>query len=232
MATSVLDMSSAIGRETSTPTERQAEKEANDPNTKTCAGCKKPQSDFPNPLKRCAKCHTQCYCSRDCQKTDWKAHKKTCASNMQNKPKATTDFDAMPEQAQDFFKGLLSDDYLHKLSENDALIRLIDCYRMRVEDDYKFAGDARGIRNEENPLPDFRHFLDLAQKRKGLLPKWWNAEKRAECERLAGDDTQWAHIGFAVEKGDIIEHYGDPMMPARLRMLAERVYGKKIDMGY
>ena len=102
---------------------------------------------------------------------------------------------------------------------------------MRAEDDYKYAGDPRGIYNEDPPLPDFRRFLDLAQKRKGLLPTWWSPEKRQQCERLAGDDTQWAHIGYAVQKSDMIEHYRDATMPTRLRMLAEKVYGKKIDMG-
>ncbi|KAB5522016.1 putative MYND domain protein [Coniochaeta sp. 2T2.1] len=29
-------------------------------------------------LKKCAKCSTTPYCSRDCQKADWKSHKKTC----------------------------------------------------------------------------------------------------------------------------------------------------------
>ena len=103
---------------------------------------------------------------------------------------------------------------------------------MRVEDDYKYAGYTHGLYDEDNLFPDFRRYLDLAESRKGLLPKWWNQDKRRMCERVAGDDTEWAHIGFAVEKGDIIEHYGDPMMLARLRMLAERVYGEKIDMGY
>ena len=103
---------------------------------------------------------------------------------------------------------------------------------MRVEDDYKFAGDPRGLYNEEDPLEDFQEFLDLAQKRKGLLPKWWSREKRAACERLAVDGTQWACINHAVEKSDVIEHYGDSMMPMKVRILAEKVYGKKIDIGY
>lgn len=232
MFTSTLDMSSVIGRETTTPAEREAEKEANDPNTKHCAKCQKPQSDLPSPLKRCAKCQTQCYCSRECQKADWKTHKKICATNQQRKPKAMTDFDAMPAPARDFFKGVSPDDFLHKLPEKDTFIRLIDCYRMRVEDDYKFAGDARGLYAEDDPLEDFQEFLDLAVKRKGLLPKWWNERKRAACERLAVDATQWAFLGSAVEKSDVIEHYGDSLMPMKLRILAEKIYGKKIDMGY
>ncbi|GAW13665.1 hypothetical protein ANO14919_030540 [Xylariales sp. No.14919] len=41
----------------------------------TCNSCKKASSE----LKRCAKCSTTLYCSRNCQKTDWKAHKKICS---------------------------------------------------------------------------------------------------------------------------------------------------------
>lgn len=81
-------------------------------------------------------------------------------------------------------------------------------------------------------MPDFKAFLDLAEKRKGILPKWWSEEKRRECERLAMDVTQWADINCAVEKHDVIKHYGDSVMPMKLRLLAEKIYGKKIDMGY
>lgn len=232
MPTSVIDMSSAFG-----PSPRR-QKPGNDESIETssapaqCANCKKPQKELSKPLKRCAKCQTQSYCSRECQKADWKSHKKSCASSQQNKPKATTDFDAMPKQASDFFKGLAGDNSLHDLTEKDAFIRLIDCYRMRAEDDYKYAGDPRGIYDDDDPLPDFQHFLDLAEKRKRLLPKWWSEEKRVECERLARDVTQWACLAAAIEKSDVMEHYGDNLMPMKLRMLAEEIYGKKINMGY
>ena len=83
-----------------------------------------------------------------------------------------------------------------------------------------------GIASPPNPFAiDFKPTKDL-------LPKWWNVEKRGACERLAVDGTQWANISAAVEKSDVIEYYGDPIMPMKLRMLAEKVYGKKINMGY
>lgn len=225
-------MSSVIRPEPSTPAERQAKHEANDASSRICAKCNISQSELEKPLKRCAKCLSQSYCSRECQTADWKVHKKACTSANQKKPKPTTDFDVMPKQAGNFFTSLVTDSYLHHFSEKDAYTQLIDCYRMRVEDDYKFAGDTRGLYNEEDPLPDFKHFLDLAEKRKGILPSWWNQEKRNACERLAVDVTQWADINAAVEKHDVIEHYNDSVMPMKLRLLAEKIYGKKIDMGY
>ena len=33
---------------------------------------------------------------------------------------------------------------------------------------------------------------------------------------------------FAVEKQDIKDTYGDPMMPMKLRMLAEGIYGRAL----
>ncbi len=37
---------------------------------------------------------------------------------------------------------------------------------------------------------------------------------------------QWHDLRAAVEKGDIIKHYGDSQFPMQLRMLAEAVHGK------
>ena len=202
-----------------------------DSTKKTCAKCHKTQAD--KPLKRCAKCQNQWYCNRDCQKADWKAHKAFCASSQQSNahktPQATTNFDAMPKVAGDFFKGICPDNYLHQFSEKDAFRQLVDCYRMRVEDDYTFAGDTRGLYNDDDPLADFQEFLDLAETRSGILPSWWSDGKRWECEEKAMDTEEWSDLHSAVEKHDIIEHYGDNTMPMKLRLLAEKIYGKKIE---
>ncbi|RPA82227.1 hypothetical protein BJ508DRAFT_93339 [Ascobolus immersus RN42] len=45
-----------------------------------CSHCSKPRAQ-----KSCSRCSTVCYCSRDCQKAAWKAHKKACKST----PKST-----------------------------------------------------------------------------------------------------------------------------------------------
>ncbi|KAK4903877.1 hypothetical protein LTR66_017965, partial [Elasticomyces elasticus] len=47
--------------------------------SETCTVCSKPSTSLPQGLKRCAKCHTQSYCSRECQKKAWSVHKKECS---------------------------------------------------------------------------------------------------------------------------------------------------------
>jgi len=44
---------------------------------KRCGGCNR--VDTGNTFSRCARCNNEWYCSRECQKVDWKRHKKRCA---------------------------------------------------------------------------------------------------------------------------------------------------------
>lgn len=118
------------------------------------------------------------------------------------------------------------------MSEKDAFIHLIDCYRMRVEDEYVTMGDGRGLYGEMDPLNDFRGFLNEAEKRNGLLPAWWSKAKRKACEKLAVKRGQWAYIGAPVEKSDVVEHYMDPLMPMKLRMLGEQIEGNGVGWGF
>ena len=45
-----------------------------------CDYCGKVQADLQDDqkMKKCAKCTTECYCSKKCQAEDWKVHKKSC----------------------------------------------------------------------------------------------------------------------------------------------------------
>ncbi|KAL8885474.1 MAG: hypothetical protein Q9192_006638 [Flavoplaca navasiana] len=122
---------------------------------------------------------------------------------------------------------------LHHLTEKECYIELIDSYRLRVEDDYNFAGDASGLYAGDDPREDFRRFLNLAEKRKGLLPKWWTKETRRACEMMGADKAEgnWASLFTPVEKRDIMEHYHDNLKPMKLRLLAEEVYGQRVQGG-
>lgn len=106
---------------------------------------------------------------------------------------------------------------------------LLDAYRMHVEDAY-----AIECEQEEDSLyasaPDklrgFQRFLGHVKSCSGLLPHWWNSEKRNACEGLGMDASQWCDLRCAVEKSDIIDHYGDSRFPMQLRFFAEAVLGR------
>jgi splicing suppressor protein 51 len=208
--------------------------------TRSCTHCKKREPSGPLPaqkLKRCSRCRTSLYCSRACQRADWKngGHKKTC-----------------------MFGALANNCYLDNLStEEETFDQLIDTYRLRVEDEMMYGGRSHGRYAEEHveddrhsqdngshsALQDLRRFLDLAEaqigqhrfpdspKKSSILPDWWTPEKRETCERRAvggPSNTTWSMLCSPVTKEDIREHYQDGFMPMKLRMLAESVYGSNV----
>lgn len=215
--------------------------------TRVCNSCKKLESALPAFLKRCAKCQTTLYCSRDCQKADWKSHKKDC-SRSQGARSSPSSSEALNPDSQrmenmfrifcvvtvtsdtlNIFSTTIRPGYLGRLTEAKAFAAIIDSYRLRKDDEHKFNGDASGLYNEEDPIPDFQDFLTQAEACGDVLPPWWSLQKRLACERLALSD-QWCNINSAVGKSDIMEHYGDPLMPMRLRMLAERATGSHLGL--
>ena len=102
-----------------------------------------------------------------------------------------------------------------------------------MEDDYAFAHQNHGIYANEDPHPEFSRYLDKAEKRKGLLPGCWNAEHKTACKAM-GKDTSKANradLSCAVEKQDIQEHHKEDTMPMKLRILAEKVYGLRVQGG-
>ncbi|KAI9821443.1 MAG: hypothetical protein M1826_000679 [Phylliscum demangeonii] len=207
--------------------------------TRSCAQCGQGESDGSGKLKRCAKCHTTAYCSRPCQKADWKTHKKTCAAQ----PAAATATashgpDTTPPSASTFpvidvidkpFHRLEARTWLHDRPEQDVYKLLTDAYRFRMEDDYTLTGDVANASlyggAADSGRRHFRRFLSLAARHPALLPPWWSTTHAAACEREAMQARRWSCLTSAVEKGDLIEHYGNPLMPMQLRMFAEQVYG-------
>lgn len=206
----------------------------------SCSTCHKLQAELTNTLKRCAKCQGALYCSRKCQTNDWKNHKRNCFSQAPSAQSSATPPTPPPNpgperptgrhnpgfNAINSLFGLNNDDYLHAFPEKEAFAQLIDCFRMRMGDEYTYGQNNIGIYAEESPVPVFKRFLDLAESRPGLLPPWWNAEKRRECERISMDRNGWSDINCAVEKSDIMEHYNNNTMPMMLRVLGEKIYGR------
>lgn len=99
-----------------------------------------------------------------------------------------------------------------------------------MEDNYKFQGDIDidCVLSGEVPtsIRGLTRFLRrLHERAPDLLPSWWDKCKDDECKRIGMTSGAWEYLGHAVEKADIMEHYGDPYVPMQLRMFAEPICG-------
>ncbi|KAI9902539.1 hypothetical protein N3K66_001891 [Trichothecium roseum] len=185
-------------------------------------------------LRPCAKCSTTPYCSRDCQKADWKSHKKICARQAEFRASPTSlsppkGLSSIQGSVKTPFARLDKGTWLHGRPEKDVYGLLIDAYRMRVEDMYKIEGEADNdsiYGGAADGLQGFRRFLERVEACPGLLPSWWDATKKSECEQFGMGSSRWFDLRAAVEKSDIVKHYGESKFPMQLRMFAEAVYGQ------
>ncbi|OCL06400.1 putative MYND domain protein [Glonium stellatum] len=208
---------------------------ADTPDTQpSCASCAKTDSDPNINLKRCAKCQTTHYCSRECQKADWKVHKKVCAKNAADTAASGTSSSNSPAKGLSGsidkpFHRLENKTWLHDRPEQDVYKLLIDTYRFRMDDDYSLEGKVSTdsvYGGARNGLAGFRRFLRLAESRPGLLPPWWSAQKASECVAVGMQESGWSSLSCAIEKSDVQEHYDDSKFPMQLRMFGEQVYGR------
>ncbi|KAF5674931.1 MYND domain-containing protein [Fusarium heterosporum] len=201
-----------------------------------CNTCKKNEPSVT--LRRCAKCSVTPYCSRECQKNDWKTHKKICSR--QSSSSSTTGVfpegnalnisptKGLESGLPDPFTHLDRGTYLHNRPEKDVYRLLIDVYRLRADDMYNLEGEADedGLYGgAPDGLRSFKRFLQKVAARKGLLPSWWTPEKQRECEEFGMGDSQWQDLKTSTSKQEVIDHYGDPRFPMQLRMLGEAVCG-------
>lgn len=209
------------------------------PTDSNCLNCNKSRAETGS-MKQCSKCKSARYCSRDCQKADWKQHKRNCARLAQAAAETqpaesnnTASGSNTGTQALDFrmdkpFHQLHAKKWLHGRPEKDVYKLLIDTYRLRIEDKYSLEGDVASdsiYSGASSSVPGFRRFLRLVDRKRELLPEWWSPAKSQECVAFASGQHRDYNVDHAVEKSDIIQQYGDSMMPMQLRMLGEQIYG-------
>ncbi|KAM3439000.1 hypothetical protein NHJ13734_003935 [Beauveria thailandica] len=209
-----------------------------------CASCAKSPPEVK--LKHCVQCPEVKYCGRPCQTAHWPIHRAVCNSQTGSNARSAGNTNARSGAAatggsssasaklsppKGLEKGIATPfthldkgTWLHDRPHKDVYALLVDAYRLRVEDMYNLEGEIEEgslYGGASSGLAGFRRFLARVAARPGLLPPWWDAGKKKD----------WHDLRCAVEKSDIIEHYGDAQFPMQLRMFAEAVYGGRAPGG-
>lgn len=202
-----------------------------------CAICSKQKTLEGKPLFKCAACHAADYCSKNCQKADWKHHKVACKARNAGTAGSTGGpaSKSVASTTAILISGFKTEDWNSPLGrsvmtwhnsrpETEVYDLLIDTYRLRIGEVVALThnhDDAHLGCN--NPTTGFRVFLMMAEKTSGLLPKWWSDETLEECIAYALDPKSRSKMWYAVKVPEIVKRYGDNAMPKRSRMLAELI---------
>jgi len=190
--------------------------------------------------RQCARCKSVAYCNRDCQKAHWQGHKKDCARTAQQQAGSMPSSSSSGAQNNQEFKSgdqdkkpftaISKNVFFHDRPEEKTFQLLIDCLRMRQEDEYALEGNLMEgsmygcDEGDASSEPAFREFIRKAQAVPGLLPPWWKETSTDDCIEYARNSPGFS-LQSAQEKSDIQKKWGDDRMPMKLRMVAERVYG-------
>eukprot|EP00462_Mataza_sp_D1_P010167 CAMPEP_0175166144 /NCGR_PEP_ID=MMETSP0087-20121206/27525_1 /TAXON_ID=136419 /ORGANISM="Unknown Unknown, Strain D1" /LENGTH=296 /DNA_ID=CAMNT_0016455693 /DNA_START=26 /DNA_END=913 /DNA_ORIENTATION=- len=203
---------------------------------KKCAVCFVPSTS------KCARCSAVAYCGRDHQKLHWKTHKAICKDLKQDKKDHKTSSRALQKEiGLGKTKVPYQNVVVPSASWSSGLVApakyewLVDCYRMRVDDDYHYGRNYHGIAADGDGskitnvsiATDFLIFCKLAQL-KGVIPTMdW------EWSRFLAMGT--CTLTDAFSKADAIHKYGgenyfDGAQGKRsLRYTGELVYGTAVD---
>lgn len=110
-------------------------------------------------------------------------------------------------------------DYLRNITEAEAFNMLVDTFLLYTSDEW-LRGNAWVGYVDKDPLPFFKGFLDRAEAKEGIMPSWWNTEKRKELESATDMIARLIARSSETERH---ERYGDPDIRMKLRVLAEKI---------
>ncbi|KAJ6261122.1 hypothetical protein Dda_3787 [Drechslerella dactyloides] len=193
-----------------------------------CLACNKAST-----TRACSMCKSVFFCSSSCQSIAWKAHKEVCPANRITLAQAI-------EFAEDGNPTPLVKEMIHIHERRVAIERLIDAYRLRIEDLHNIshidAGHYKQPPGHAPPQPphmeEFITFLRHMQETVQIVrPHWWDLAAQTECEDLARNHLLRMYIGRKADEEEIITHYGgQTLMPKALRILGDVLYGAKVPM--
>ncbi|KAF1345752.1 hypothetical protein BDV97DRAFT_358995 [Delphinella strobiligena] len=212
----------------------------------TCYACGKRHQDIESLLIPCAKCGQAIYCSPLCQQNNARIHGYECRIFVEYQGfivnQAETGVDvyelselermqaeldtALYEEEREQLEMEAALEWLRRLPKDEFYNAIIDIYRLRLDDEYRFQGKKRGLYaggRDNKPNDDFRDFLRRADS-VNLFPQWWNPEKQDLCERRA-EGCSWHQLLLHVNADLIKAQYQDDTMVQKLRRLGNVVDG-------
>ena len=150
----------------------------------------------------CSQCREVSYCCKEHQRSDWSRHKTGCKATA--RAKASSAPAESPQQAQEV-PGMPSPcSWAVGLDAGMQREWLVDCYRMRLDDEYAWQGDIRAGSlydgsEASHIVQDFLVFCRLAKDCRAIPANWsWPKFLNAASELLV----------FAFDKDCAREKYG------------------------
>ena len=173
-----------------------------------CDSCKKPPKAGAK-LRVCSRCKQVRYCSRDCQKSDWKTHKKVCgkASKKNDAPRNTTTVKAFTGSVKQW------DNQARTFNPHKPNMKLMELFAMAVKD-RSYAKNGKSLNRAvltvtraplKNAMQDFGKANTCSVYQMKLDDGTWVCNKMEGCG--APDCQARCTVGERVSMGDIKRLY-------------------------
>ncbi|KAL4901451.1 amidase signature domain-containing protein [Aspergillus multicolor] len=196
-------------------------------NVQACVKCEK-RGTTVHPFKRCAKCSTAWYCSRQCQTADWKTHKKVCGRNSAERLNPFIRPRSLVVVIEKPYHKLQTKTWLHDRPYDDVYKLLIDTYRLRMYNQWSLTHqadeDSIYAPRATDGYAGFSRFLELVDRRCDLLPDDWSYSDVVDCVNY-GLRNEWSSLNCKVNETSIFAYYGSQSIVAELKIFAWQIYG-------